>query len=160
MGCIVDASIVVAYQRIGRLDILRLYSSSVQVLHVSTPMLNDELPNLSLTQRGFFKSLEPTLDQVFAASLSRGPLSSYDHLCLVLARDHSFSLMTNDSPLVEHARREGIEVIRNPGLLKVMVDSNLLTPVEAADVANLIHEDDPRQIGARVLHRFIIELGV
>lgn len=45
------------------------------------------------------KLIEPKLEQVMLAAVKKGPLSFQDNICLILAKKHGWTCVTNDKPL-------------------------------------------------------------
>jgi hypothetical protein len=97
---ILDASVLIDLCAVDR-PVLRLISKHVGQLHVSAPMLAEELPGLTADDCRDLEIVvvEPELDVLVAAAVRRPGLSFHDHLCLLLAKTRTWTCLTNDGRL-------------------------------------------------------------
>ena len=84
-------------------------------------------------------------------------LSVPDLSCLVYAQAHGLPVVTRDNALRDAARSEGVKTIDTSAVLVALVDSEVVTPEEAADALQEIQDkrlNSPRQDWANLIRRW------
>jgi rRNA-processing protein FCF1 len=96
---ILDANILIDFYNYD-MTIIQLIGRNVGQIYLPTPILDeiDEIDEDCCTELGIIL-IEPTLDQALSASAKNGPLSFQDNLCLIIAKEHGWTCVTNDKPL-------------------------------------------------------------
>ena len=149
---IVDANILIDYFKCDK-TIIKLIFAYVGPIHLATPVLSEvnEISENDCLELGI-TLVEPELDQVMLATTeSRGPLSFQDHLCLILARDHGWTCVTNDKPLRRECEGEGVPLIWGVELICNLVEAGGLPASHAKDIILCIHRNNPRYIGEAIV---------
>lgn len=69
-------------------------------IYLATPVLSEinEIDEGACVELGIIL-VEPELEQVMLAAEKKGALSFQDNLCLILAKEHGWTCVTNDKPL-------------------------------------------------------------
>ena len=116
-------------------------------LYLPTPVLAEieEITEVGCIQLGI-KLIEPNIEQVEQASQERGALSFQDNLCLILAREHGWTIVTNDKALRRKCEKEGIPLIWGIELICMLVESGGLPAGQARDIILKIQEINPKFI--------------
>jgi hypothetical protein len=100
----------------------------------------DQLDEVACTELGLVV-VDGTVEQLIEAGGSRGRLSFADRVCLVLARDHGWTCVTNDGRLRRTCESDGVAVMW--GLL-ALLDAGAMEPASAIAVATAIGQVNPR----------------
>ncbi len=94
---IMDACVLIDFINADR-AILQLVVKYVGPLHVASPVV-DEVNQIDdeneLVELGLI-IIEPEIEDAFAAATQPGPTSFQDRLCLLAAKRHGFTCVTND----------------------------------------------------------------
>lgn len=72
----------------------------------------------------------------------------------VLARDHGWSCLSNDGPLREACKAQGVPVVWGLEIMLALVEGQHLSAADATQVAHAIHSVNPMFITAKVLAAF------
>lgn len=155
---IFDANVLIDFCSIDP-AILKLISECVAQVGIALPVLGevkalDEGKCFSLS----IKLIEPELDIALAAAEKRGSLSFQDHLCLLLANSEHLICVTNDKRLRQECEKEEAECMWGLEPLLLLVENKGMTALEASEIAQAIHNVNPRYITRSVIHRFIQRL--
>ncbi len=159
-GLVADANVLIDYAESGRI-VLAAISRHLAPLYIPSPVLDDEVSALSGEQAGALGCtvVEPTLDQLMEAAVERGPLSYYDWLCLIVARDAGLAVLTNDKPLRRACRNSSVPLVWGLEAMVLLSRANRLSPVRALKVAERMSSKNP-YITKTLLARFRSELGL
>lgn len=124
---ILDANILIDFCKCDRM-IIKLICSYVGQIYLSTPVLAEikEINEDDCVDLGIIM-VEPELNQVMKASVTKGPLSFQDNLCLIMAKENGWTCVTNDKPLRQKCETEGIPLIWGIELICILVESGGLT---------------------------------
>lgn len=95
----------------------------------------------------------PTEALLEAARMPR-PLSSFDWLCLILARDNHWTCVSNDKRLRAQCLSVGVRTQWSLEPLVLLVRRKKLPKERAEKIARAMAEQNPF-IGARIIRRFI-----
>ena len=105
---ILDANILIDFYKCDK-TIIKLICTYVGQLYLATPVLYEinEIGDGDCAELGIIL-VEPELEQVMLASEKKGSLSFQDNLCLILAKKHGWTCVTNDKPLRQMCESEGV----------------------------------------------------
>ena len=148
---ILDANILIDFLECDR-TILTLICSNVGQIYLATPVF-DEISQLSQSdciELGVIL-VEPELKHLFLASQPNGPLSFQDHICLILAKEYGLTCVTNDRPLRQKCRVEGVAIIWGIELICILVESGGLPVENAKDIILNMQENNPKYITSTIL---------
>lgn len=151
---VVDANVLIDYVG-SNLSILGLVAELVGPIYVPRPILEEVggLDEAGCARLGI-RLAEASTDQLLEAGAGRGRLSFSDRLCLILARDRSWTCVTNDRALRKACGEISIPVLWGLELMLELVSLRRLTAEAALDVAAAIHRSNPRHITPEILERF------
>ncbi|SFJ45793.1 hypothetical protein [Thermoflavimicrobium dichotomicum] len=157
---ILDANILIDFIHCDR-TVIKLICQYVGQIHLPTPILDEvkEIQESDCTELGI-RLIEPELDQLITASEKRGPLSFQDHLCLILAKEHGWTCVTNDKALRRECETDGIELIWGIELICLLVESGGLPTLHAKEVILRIHQSNPKYITKAIVKRAFQRLGI
>jgi rRNA-processing protein FCF1 len=130
---ILDANTLIDYLECDR-TIIKLICRYVGQIYLATPVLNEinEIDEDGCIEIGI-KLLGPELEQVMSAAARKGPLSFQDNLCLILAKEHGLTCVTNDKALRRACELQGVPLIWGIELICILVESGGL-PVKHAHI--------------------------
>lgn len=151
---IADANVLIDYAKTSP-AILELVSQHVGPVYVVADVL-EEVEQLDVAQCNAIglKVVEGNLAQLTEASQRGGPLSFEDKLCLVIARDNGWACLSNDGPLREACKAQGVQVVWGLEIMLALVEGQHLTAAAAIKEAQAIHAVNPMFITAEVLTAF------
>lgn len=151
---VVDANVLIDYAS-SDLSILGLAGEFVGTIHVPRPLLEEveQLDEADCARLGI-RLAEASVEQLLEAGAGHGRLSFSDRLCLILARDRSWTCVTNDRALRRACTDISVPVLWGLELMLELVSLRHLTIQGALDVATAIHRSNPRHITAEILERF------
>lgn len=142
-GLVADANILIDYYKSDK-AILPILSRQVATLYLPSPVL-DEVQQLS--EKDAFDLgivvVEPDLDQLFEAQEGDGPTSFQDRLCLVLAREEGWGILTNDKALRKACEDEGISCVWGLEAMALLVEGKCITSARAMATAKKISQINP-----------------
>lgn len=98
--------------------------------------------------------VEGTLAQITEASQRGGPLSFEDKLCLILARDNGWACLSNDGPLRDACKAQGVSVVWGLEIMLQLVDAGHVSAALVIEVAESIHSINPLYITQKILTLF------
>jgi hypothetical protein len=153
MLLLVDANVLIDYAQADP-TVLALVAHHLGPVHVPQDVLDevDQLDEEACDRLGL-KVVEGTLGQVLEAGAGGGGLSFPDWMCLILARDHGWTCVTNDGRLRTACAAEGVSVLWGLQLMVQLVDAGELDGKDAIGVAEAIEETNP-WLSARVVAAF------
>lgn len=137
-GTIADANVLIDYASVDK-GILGLISRHLGPLRIASPVL-EEVKQLSEPEarKLGLELVEPTLGQAIEAESARGATSFQDQLCLILARDHGWTVISNDKPLRALCAKLSIRCMWGLEAMAILVHGGHLTAAKAAGVAEAI----------------------
>lgn len=151
---IADANVLIDYAETSP-AILGLVAQHLGPVYVAAEVLEEvELLDVEQCQAIGLRLVEGNLAQLTEASQRGGPLSFEDKLCLVLARDNGWTCLSNDGPLREACKAQGVSVVWGLEIMLALVEGKHLTAAAAIQTAQAIHTVNPIFITARVLAAF------
>jgi rRNA-processing protein FCF1 len=124
--------------------VLALIAQHLGRVVIPTPVLAevDSLDELKCAALGL-EVLEPTLDQLREAAIPHPALSFADKVCLIVARDDGATCWTNDGPLSDECRVNGVPRMRGLRPLIKLVEARALALDVAVGTVDLISANNP-----------------
>lgn len=158
MELVADANVLIDYAKTDP-SILAIHVRHLGPIYVPSVILDevDQLDAADCERLGLTVIEEPP-EILLAAAERRGPLSFEDRVCLLLARENHWTCVTNEKPLHRACEQEGVTPIWGLRLMINLVKAQQLTRQNAMDVAQAIHEVNPRYVTAVILGLFEAEL--
>jgi len=153
---IMDTCVLIDFIKTGQ-SILELIVNHVGPMYVISPIV-DEINEINdeneLEMLGLIV-IEPEIEDAYAASNRSGPLSFVDRLCLLTAKRHSFTCVTNDKNLRKHCKQESVSILWGLELLAELQKAGGISAKEAAKIAKNIHRSNPKHITEKIVLRFL-----
>lgn len=151
---IADANVLIDYAKTSP-AILGLVVQHVGPVYVAADVLEEvEQLDVAQCQAIGLTVVDGNLAQLTEASPRGGPLSFEDKLCLVMARDNGWACLSNDGPLREACKAQGVTVVWGLEIMLALVEGQHLSAADAIQVAHAIHSVNPMFITAKVLAAF------
>lgn len=152
---IMDACVLIDFIKAER-SVLELVVKYVGPLHVTSPVVDEineiedenELVDLGLV------IVEPEIEDAFAAARQSGPTSFQDRLCLLAAKRHGFTCVTNDKNLRKLCKQEGVPMLWGLELLAELHKAGGIPGKEAEMIGQAMRESNPKHITAKIVSRF------
>lgn len=153
---IMDACVLIDFIKTGR-AVLELVVKHVGPLYVTSPVVDEvneiddenELVDLGLI------IIEPEIEDAYVASSRSGPLSFQDWLCLLTAKRHGFTCVTNDKNLRKLCRQESVSLLWGLELLAELHKAGGIPATEAEAIAQAIRLSNPKHITEKIVSRFV-----
>lgn len=151
---ITDACVLIDYVKSAK-DILRILTKSVQVV-VPRILLAEEVHDLTVDEAISLgmEIIDAPIEMLEEAVRMPRPLSSYDWLCLILARDNRWVCVSNDKRLRAECKSVGVDVQWSLDPLLMLVRQNKISKQHAEKIVRAMAKLN-RFIGAQVVARFI-----
>jgi len=151
-----DACVLIDYIKADRY-VLELIVKHIGPVHVVSPVVEEvnEVENEEELAELGLVIIEPELKHAFTAASTQNSLSFQDKLCLLTAKRHGFTCVTNDKSLRKQCSAAKIPLLWGLELLATLHKSGGISAKSAIDLARQIHCDNPRHITASILERFI-----
>ena len=141
---ITDSCVLIDYAKSAK-DALMMLAREVRVV-VPRILLVEEVHDLSINDA-------PTEALLEAARMPR-PLSSFDWLCLILARDNHWTCVSNDKRLRAQCLSVGVRTQWSLEPLVLLVRRKKLPKERAEKIARAMAEQNPF-VGTPIIRRFI-----
>lgn len=152
---IMDACVLIDFIKTAR-AVLELVVKHVGPLYVTSPVV-DEVNEIDdendLIALGLI-IIEPEIEDAYTAGGRSGPLSFEDWLCLLTAKRHGFTCVTNDKNLRKLSRQEGVSLLWGLELLAELHKVGGIPATEAETIAQAIQRSNPRHISKKIVSRF------
>lgn len=152
---IMDACVLIDFIKADR-AVLELVVKHVGPLHVASPVV-DEVHEIDdeneLIELGLV-IVVPEIEDAFAAASQSGPTSFQDQLCLLAAKRHGFTCVTNDKPLRKRCKKEKVPLLWGLQLLAELHRSGGIPAKDALDIAEKIRKANPKHITPKILNRY------
>lgn len=148
---ILDANALIDYYRCNR-EILQLVCSNVGQIYLAQPVF-DEVTQIEIhecAELGIIL-IEPELDDLLEAGGKRGRLSFQDHLCLILAKKHNLTCVTNDKPLRKECANENIPLIWGIELICILAEVNGVDIETAKSLILKMQENNPKYFSDAII---------
>lgn len=151
---IADANVLIDYAKTS-IAILGQVAKHVGPVYVAADVLEEvEQLDEALCKAIGLTVVDGNLAQLTEASQRGGPLSFEDKLCLVLARDNGWACLSNDGPLRDACKAQGVPVVWGLEIMLSLVEGGHLKGADAITVAQAIHAVNPMFITAKILSAF------
>jgi len=136
-------------------EILGLVARHVGPVYVAAAVL-DEVEQLDEVrcQAIGLTVVDGSLAQLTEAAQRGGPLSFEDKLCLVLARNHGWTCLSNDGPLRDACKAQGISVVWGLESMLQLDEAGHVRAEMAIAVAESIHAISPLYITPEIVGTF------
>ena len=156
---ILDANILIDFYKCDK-TIIKLICTNVGQIYLATPVLSEihDISDGDCADLGIIL-VEPELEQVMLASEKKGSLSFQDNLCLILAKTHGWTCVTNDKPLRQMCESEGVPLVWGIELICILVESGGLPAAHARDIILNIRKINPKYITANIIEQAFLRLG-
>ena len=157
---ILDANTLIDFCKCDK-TIIKLICTYVGQIHLATPVLSEikEIDEGACIELGI-KLVEPELGQIMLAVEKKGSLSFQDNICLILAKEHGWTCVTNDKPLRRMCKKEGIPLIWGIQLICILVELGGLPVKHARSIILEIHESNPKYITDIIVQKAFKRLGI
>ena len=157
---IMDACVLIDFIKAER-AVLELVVKHIGPLHVTSPVV-DEVNEIDheneLVALGLI-IIEPEIEDAYAAGGRSGPLSFEDWLCLLTAKRHGFTCVTNDKNLRRLCKQEGVSLLWGLELVAELHKVGGITSKEAEVFAQTIRRSNPKHITEKIVSRFADLIG-
>ena len=153
---IIDANVLIDFCTVDA-NVLRLVTAHVGKVHVAEPVLAEvkQLDRATAEGHGLHVvQAELSLLKEAAAAAVRSPLGFQDWICLLLAKENSWTCITNDKRLRTECEARSVEVMWGLQLLLRLVEHGALSAKDAIEIAEAIHKVN-RRIARVVVDAFI-----
>lgn len=158
-GFVIDANVLIDYADSDP-SILTLFSKHIGTIHVITDVLEKvEQLNVKECRRLGLVIAEPTLEQYLEAGKKIPGLAFDDTLCLILARDNHWTLISTDKALRSACKNANIPLLWGLELMLPLVEKNLLPAPFALKTAAHIHALNPKFVNQQILERFTAKIS-
>ena len=139
---ITDSCVLIDYAKSGR-DALMLLAQSVRVV-VPRILLMEEVHGLSLDEAVLLglDVYDPPIESLAEAARMPRPLSEYDWLCLIVARDNRWTCVSNDKKLRSQCAAAGVKTKWSLEPLLMLVEQRRLTRARAEKIAKAMAEQN------------------
>jgi predicted nucleic acid-binding protein len=151
---ILDACVLIDFCEADE-SVLTLVSKHVGTIHIALPIFQevDQLDESSARALGLHV-VEPEVDMLEAAARKRGALSVQDHLCFLLAKEHGWTCVSNDTALRRVCTTENVPLLWGLEMMGLAVEAGALPAAAAEKIAWAIHEAN-HFVTQAVVERFI-----
>lgn len=153
---IMDACVLIDFIKAER-AVLELLAKHVGPLHVISPVV-DEVKEIGDENEWVELGLvivEPQMEDAYTAGGRSGPLSFEDWLCLLTAKRHGFTCVTNDQNLRKLCKQQGVSVLWGLELLAELHKVGGITGKEAEAIAKAIRRTNPKHITQKIISSFL-----
>jgi predicted nucleic acid-binding protein len=151
---VIDANVLIDYADSDP-SILTLFSKNIGSIHIIPDVLEKvEQLNTKECRRLGLVLAEPTLEQYLEAGKKIPGLAFDDTLCLILARDHHWTLISTDKALRSACKKAHISLLWGLELMLPLVEKNLLSPSQAQKTAARIHTLNPGFVHQQIIESF------
>lgn len=156
---IIDACTVIDYQKTEDW-VLKLFSQNFGPVYVAAPVLEEEIRHFTSEdcKRLGISVAQPEFVQVVEAGKWQGPISRYDALTLILARDNGWTIISGDKALSRQAEIENVKSIRGLRPMIMLVSGGKLSSEKAIVIAESMRTINPGFLSRGVLDDFRKEI--
>jgi hypothetical protein len=152
---IIDACTVIDYQKTEDW-VLKLFSGNFGPVYIAGPVLDAEIRHFTsedCKRLGITVAI-PDLAQLVAAGRWPGPISGYDALTLVMAKDNRWTIISGDKALSRQAEIENVKCIRGLRPMIMLVSGGYLSSKRAIGVAEAMRTINPGFLNRDVMEDF------
>lgn len=151
---IADANVLIDYAKTSP-EILELVVKHIGPVYVAAAVLEEveQLDELRCQSIGL-TVVDGSMAQLTEAAQRGGSLSFEDKLSLVLARDHGWACLSNDGPLRDACKAQGVSVVWGLEIMLYLVEAGHVSSEMAIAVAESIHVVNPLYITRGIISKF------
>ena len=155
-----DANVLIDFWE-GNRSLLRVVSTQYGLIVIPTVVF-DEVEQLTVRHcRSLgIDIVEPTLEQLTAASQEGGGLSLEDQLCLRVAQERGAYCVTNDGLLRQACTNNAVPVLWGLELLAILVEEGHTTTKIARRAGIKMREKNRHYITETILQEFLRRIGL
>jgi len=152
---IMDACVLIDFIRADRslLELIVNYVGPVHVIGLIVDEVREIETEEELIELGL-EIVEADMEDAFIAAGGPGPLSFQDRLCLLTAKRHGFTCVTNDKRLRKECEEESVPILWGLRLLIELQKRGGISGAAAWEIARRIHKNNPKHISVEILERF------
>lgn len=152
---IMDACVLIDFIKAER-TILELVVKHIGSLYVTSPVVDEvnEIDDENELVALGLNIIEPEIEDAYAAAGRSGPLSFEDWLCLLTAKRHGFTCVTNDKNLRKLCEQEGVSLLWGLELVAELHKVGGITGKEAEVFAQAVRCSNPKHTTERIVSRF------
>lgn len=151
-----DACVLIDFIRADR-TVLELVVNYVGPLHIASSVVdevNDIDDESELVSLGMI-IIEPEIEDAYTASERSGRLSFEDWLCLLTARRHGFTCVTNDKSLRKQCEQEHVPLLWGLELVAELHKVGGISSSAAEAFSLAIRQSNPKHITEEIISRFL-----
>jgi len=150
-----DASVLIDYIKAER-SILKLIKKHIGPIYAVTPAAEEvkDVKNISELTRLGVTIIEPNIYDAFSATKMIGSTSYQDNLTMLAAKRWGYICVTNDKPLRNLCEKNNVKIYWGLELLIKVNQSGGISKEEAIQIANAIHQNNPKHISKKILFEF------
>ena len=157
---ILDANVLIDFCKSDR-SMLTLIARHIGTVCVAQPVLDEvvALGHGDLLALGL-DLVMPETEMLIAAAAQQGALSFEDRICLLLAKQHGWTCVTNDGRLRRECESESVSVLWGLEPLIMLVERKVIDAKVALTTAMAIQQSNPRFITDDIIRRFKGRIGI
>lgn len=154
MLLIVDANVLIDYLKADE-SILQLAAAHLGTVHVPREIIDevDQIDDSDCERLGL-EIVAANTDQLLEAGSSSGKLSFEDWVCFILARDNSWTCVSNDLPLHKNCQQAGVSSMWGLELLLELASQKHLSRTRALQVAEKIRQASGKRVTEAIVAEF------
>ncbi len=150
-----DACVLIDFLHADR-TVLHLIPEYVGEVYVISQVV-EELREINETSELYELGLlviDPEIEDIYSAASEVNSISFQDRLCLLTAKRHGLTCITNDRILRRFCETDGVPILWGLELLVELCDAGGIPKNIAEAIAQTIHETNPRHITQKILKKF------
>jgi predicted nucleic acid-binding protein len=153
---LMDACVLIDFIKTEQ-AVLELVGTYVGTLHVISPVMDEihDIESWSELEDIGLIIIEPEMEDAYAAGSKVGPLSFPDWLCLLTAKRHGFTCVTNDKNLRRFCSQEEISLLWGLQLVAMLHKAGGIPGKDAVALGKAIRRSNPRHITENIVARFM-----
>lgn len=156
---IMDACVLIDFIKADRV-VLELIVKHVGQLYVTASIVGEihEIDDGSELIGLGINIIEPEIEDAYDAAGRSGPLSFSDWLCLLTAKRHGCTCVTNDKNLRKYCTRENIPLLWGLELITKLHHAGGITARDGEIIARRIGQLNPKHITENIISDFVTRL--
>lgn len=157
-GLVADANVLIDYAGAG-LPVIGVIARHLAPIYIPSPIL-EEVTQVSQEQVEQLRCevIEPTLAQASEAAAGAGTVSFQDRLCLIVARDAGWQVLTNDRSLRNACGEAAVRCVWGLEAMALAVEAGHLSAKRAVAAVEKISAAN-RFITPEIVRRFRRRIG-
>jgi predicted nucleic acid-binding protein len=152
---IMDACVLIDFIKADR-NIFKLFARYVGEIHLTSTMVREikEVDNVEELVALGIVIVEPEISDAYEAANLAGQTSFHDRLCMLTAKRHGLTCVTNDTNLRRLCEREKVQYIWGLRILAELCLYGGIAAGRAIEIAEQIHRDNPFHITVKIIDGF------